>query len=159
MELAATLKTLRKKHEWTQQQLADRIGIKRSLVGAYEEGRAEPKLDTLMALARIFQTSLDTLVSGISSKRTDAIDTERLAGRKLRVLAVPIDPETNRERISLVPVKAAAGYLGGYGDIDFIEALPQFSLPIPELSTEETRRVFQIQGDSMLPFLPGSYVI
>ncbi len=33
------------------------------------------------------------------------------------------------------------------------------SLPIPELSSEETRRVFQIQGDSMLPFLPGSYVI
>ena len=53
------------------------------------------------------------------------MDAERLAGRKLRVLAVPIDPETNRERISLVPVKAAAGYLGGYGDIDFVEALPE----------------------------------
>ena len=43
--------------------------------------------------------------------------------------------------------------------MDFIEALPQFSLPMPEISSEETRRVFQIQGDSMLPFLPGSYLI
>ncbi|HAG05307.1 MAG TPA: transcriptional regulator, partial [Cryomorphaceae bacterium] len=38
MELAHTLKALRKKHGWTQQQLAERAGIKRSLVGAYEEG-------------------------------------------------------------------------------------------------------------------------
>jgi transcriptional regulator with XRE-family HTH domain len=159
MELAHTLKALRKKHGWTQQQLAERAGIKRSLVGAYEEGRAEPKLETLLAFSRIFQMSLDALVGGALPSAAAEVDAERLAGRKLRVLAVPIDHETNRERISLVPVKAAAGYLGGYGDIDFVEALPQFSLPIPELSSEETRRVFQIQGDSMLPFLPGSYVI
>ena len=159
MELAHTLKALRKKHGWTQQQLAERAGIKRSLVGAYEEGRAEPKLETLLAFSRIFQMSLDALVGGALPSAAAEVDAERLAGRKLRVLAVPIDPETNRERISLVPVKAAAGSLGGYGDIDFVEALPQFSLPIPELSSEETRRVFQIQGDSMLPFLPGSYVI
>jgi hypothetical protein len=59
----------------------------------------------------------------------------------------------------VVPVKAAAGYLGGYGDLDFIEALPQFALPLPEFAQEETRRVFQIQGDSMLPVVSGSYVI
>ena len=160
MELANSLKSLRKKNGWTQQQLADRVGVKRSLIGSYEEGRAEPKLETLMAFSRVFQTSLDDLVGGTDpASPSKDVDAERLAGRKLRVLAVPIDPESNRERISLVPVKAAAGYLGGYGDIDFVEALPQFSLPIPELSSEETRRVFQIQGDSMLPFLPGSYVI
>jgi len=117
------------------------------------------QIETLLAFSRIFQVSLDALVGGAIPSASTEVDAERLAGRKLRVLAVPIDPETNRERISLVPVKAAAGYLGGYGDIDFVEALPQFSLPIPELSSEETRRVFQIQGDSMLPFLPGSYVI
>jgi phage repressor protein C with HTH and peptisase S24 domain len=72
---------------------------------------------------------------------------------------VAVDPKEGRERVTVVPVKAAAGYLGGYGDLDFIEALPQFALPLPEFAHEETRRVFQIQGDSMLPVLPGSYVI
>ena len=37
------LRHLRKEKGLTQQQLADKLGITRSLVGAYEENRAEPK--------------------------------------------------------------------------------------------------------------------
>ena len=160
MKLDKTLKSMRKLKNWTQQQLADRVGLKRSVIGAYEEGRAEPKIESLLAFSRLFNMSIDDLLSGqIEGEQPSGINTERLAGKKLRILAVPIDLKTNKEKVSLVPVKAAAGYLGGYGDIDFIEALPQFSLPMPEISSEETRRVFQIQGDSMLPFLPGSYLI
>tara|TARA_B100000767_G_scaffold267756_1_gene286939 strand:+ start:112 stop:909 length:798 start_codon:yes stop_codon:yes gene_type:complete len=160
MKLDKTLKSMRKLNNWTQQQLADRVGLKRSVIGAYEEGRAEPKIESLLAFSRLFNMSIDDLLSGqIKGFQPSSVNTERLAGKKLRILAVPIDPKTNKERVSLVPVKAAAGYLGGYGDMDFIEALPQFSLPMPEISSEETRRVFQIQGDSMLPFLPGSYLI
>jgi hypothetical protein len=93
------------------------------------------------------------LVSG------EARTTQELSGQRLRVLTVAVDPEAGKERVTVVPVKAAAGYLGGYGDLDFIEALPQFALPLPEFAQEETRRVFQIQGDSMLPVVSGSYVI
>lgn len=157
MYLSQNLKTLRKQKQWTQQQLAERVGIKRSLVGAYEEGRAEPKLDTLLALSEVFQVTLDQLVS--SAIEGALLPAERSSGKKLRVLTVATDGVSGKERVSVVPVKAAAGYLGGYGDIDFIEALPQFSLPLPEFAQEETRRVFQIQGDSMLPILPGSYAI
>ncbi|CAI8272521.1 MAG: HTH-type transcriptional regulator Xre [Owenweeksia sp. TMED14] len=160
MKLDMTLKSIRKLNSWTQEQLADRVGLKRSLIGAYEEGRAEPKIETLLAFSRLFNMSVDDLLAGqMKGIKSSNVETERLAGKKLRILVVPVDPKTNKESVSLVPIKAAAGYLGGYGDMDFIEALPQFSLPIPEISSEETRRVFQIEGDSMLPFLPGSYLI
>ena len=160
MKLDQTLKSMRKLNGWTQEQLAKRVGLKRSLIGAYEEGRAEPKIESLLAFSKLFNLSIDDMISGkVGGSKLILKDNNRLAGNKLRVLAVPIDSETNKEKVSLVPVKAAAGYLGGYGDIDFVEALPQFSLPMPEISSEETRRVFQIQGDSMLPFLPGSYLI
>ena len=160
MKLDQTLKSMRKLNGWTQEQLAKRVGLKRSLIGAYEEGRAEPKIESLLAFSKLFNLSIDDMISGkVGGAKLILKDNNRLAGNKLRVLAVPIDSETNKEKVSLVPVKAAAGYLGGYGDIDFVEALPQFSLPMPEISSEETRRVFQIQGDSMLPFLPGSYLI
>jgi hypothetical protein len=122
-------------------------------VGSYEEGRAEPKLDTIKAMAQLFACSIDSLVLG------EARSPKELSGQKLRILTVAVDSEAGRERITVVPVKAAAGYLGGYGDLDFIEALPQFALPLPEFAQEETRRVFQIQGDSMLPVVSGSYVI
>ena len=49
--ISANLKYLRKKKGLTQQQFADAIGIKRSLVGAYEEDRAEPKYDLLKKIA------------------------------------------------------------------------------------------------------------
>ena len=43
----SNLKYLRKKKGLTQQQFADALEIKRSLVGAYEEERAEPKYELL----------------------------------------------------------------------------------------------------------------
>ncbi|MEY2752573.1 MAG: transcriptional regulator [Bacteroidota bacterium] len=153
MALAEQIKNHRKAKAWTQAQLAERLGLSRAQVGSYEEGRAEPKLDSLKAMAQLFGCSIDALVSG------DARSAQELSGQRLRVLTVAVDPESGRERVTVVPVKAAAGYLGGYGDLDFIEALPQFGLPLPEFAQEETRRVFQIQGDSMLPVISGSYVI
>ena len=58
----------------------------------------------------------------------------------------------------MVPIKAAAGYLNGYADPEFIEELPNFNLPMQEFS-QGTFRAFQIKGDSMLPIQPGSYVL
>jgi transcriptional regulator with XRE-family HTH domain len=46
----------------TQEQFARRIGIKRSLLGAYEEARANPNLDNLMNIAKIFGTTVDNLL-------------------------------------------------------------------------------------------------
>ncbi|MCR5889774.1 helix-turn-helix transcriptional regulator [Hymenobacter sp. J193] len=63
------LKFWRRELSLTQAQIAEKLGIKRSLVGAYEEGRAEPKLTTLVNMARLFGISLDQLVTTDFSKR------------------------------------------------------------------------------------------
>ncbi|MFZ1534374.1 MAG: helix-turn-helix transcriptional regulator, partial [Chitinophagaceae bacterium] len=39
------LKYLRKLRWWTQEEFANKLRIKRSLLGAYEEERAEPRID------------------------------------------------------------------------------------------------------------------
>ena len=44
------LKYLRKLRGWTQEEFANKLGIKRSLVGAYEEERADPRIDVLEKL-------------------------------------------------------------------------------------------------------------
>jgi phage repressor protein C with HTH and peptisase S24 domain len=71
------------------------------------------------------------------------------------VLAVTVDRQ-NRENIELVPMKAAAGYLAGYADPEFLEELPHFHLP---MLPQGTYRAFEITGDSMLPMQPGSVII
>lgn len=52
--------------------------------------------------------------------------------------------------ISLVNVKARAGYLNGYGDVEFIEALPSYTMPG---FNNGTFRAFETEGNSMSPTL------
>jgi transcriptional regulator with XRE-family HTH domain len=56
------LKYLRKLRGWTQQEMADKLQIKRSLLGAYEECRAEPRYPVLERLSDLFHVSIDDLL-------------------------------------------------------------------------------------------------
>jgi transcriptional regulator with XRE-family HTH domain len=56
------IKYLRRLNGLTQEQFSNRIGIKRSLLGAYEEARANPNLDNLQNIAKIFGTTVDAII-------------------------------------------------------------------------------------------------
>lgn len=56
------IRYIRKKAEYTQQQFADSISIKRSNLGAYEEGRAIIPIDSLAEISKNYNVSLDDLV-------------------------------------------------------------------------------------------------
>ncbi len=56
------LKYLRKLRGWTQEEFASKLGIKRSLIGAYEEERADPRLDVMEIICEIFKVTLDELM-------------------------------------------------------------------------------------------------
>jgi transcriptional regulator with XRE-family HTH domain len=166
------LKFWRRELALTQAQMAEKLGIKRSLVGAYEEGRAEPKLTTLVNMARQFGITLDALVTTDFSKKKNAkaamlqmqnqnaapaLDaTASRPGGNLRILALTVDKDQN-ENIELVPLKASAGYLIGYADPEYLEELPKFRLPM--LGTNGTYRAFEISGDSMLPIASGTVIV
>lgn len=57
------IRYLRRKYQFTQEQMARKLGIKRSLLGAYEEARANPRLEVLVKAAELFNVSVDQLVS------------------------------------------------------------------------------------------------
>ena len=60
--IASNMKFLRKTKTWTQSDLAEELNIKRSLIGAYEEGRARPTYELLYELSKpvvlVFHTVL-----------------------------------------------------------------------------------------------------
>ncbi|MEI7586364.1 helix-turn-helix domain-containing protein [Runella sp.] len=56
------MKYLRKLHGMTQDQFARRMGIKRASVGAYEEQRANPNIDVLKTMSKLFNVSVDDLL-------------------------------------------------------------------------------------------------
>ncbi len=59
--ISENIKYLRKLNGLTQDQFARRIGIKRSLVGAYEEARANPNPNNMIAMAKAFNITVDNL--------------------------------------------------------------------------------------------------
>jgi transcriptional regulator with XRE-family HTH domain len=140
------LKYLRKLRGWTQEEFAKKIRIKRSLLGAYEEERADPRIDVLEVVADMFKLSLDDLL------RKDVSDNKGsyLAKRRAQKLA------SGRADIPFVPVKAAAGYLAGFADPDFIDELNTFTLPMLQGGDY---RAFEIVGDSMMPTPSGSVIV
>ncbi len=154
-KLNENVRFVRKQLNLTQDQFAQKLGIKRSLVGAYEEGRAEPRLDLLQKMAELAGISVDTFI-GTDITQGDSIPgkTEKyLRGKD--VLVITVD-EFKKDNIELVPYKAAAGYLNGYADSEYVKELPKFKLPI---LGHGTYRAFEISGDSMLPLMPGTIVI
>ena len=141
------LKHLRKLKGMTQEEFANTLQIKRSLLGAYEEERAEPRIDVLEIVSDHFRISLDDLL------RRDLSETKRdyLAKRRQQKLG-----SDNHSVIHFVPMKAAAGYLAGYADEEFIDELNTFTLP---MLGNGLFRAFEIIGDSMLPTPSGSIIV
>ncbi len=140
------LKYLRKLRGWTQEEFAQKLRIKRSLLGAYEEERADPRIDILEIVADMFKLTLDDLLrKDVSDNKTNYI-----ARRRAQKMA------GGRTDIPFVPVKAAAGYLTGYADPEFIDELNTFTLP---MLTGGDYRAFEIMGDSMMPTPSGSVIV
>lgn len=151
--IAENLKYLRKKKSLTQQQLADAMDVKRSLIGAYEEDRAEPKYELLNKIASFFELTMDEMVNEVINDSWKP--SEKGAGSALRILSITVDKENN-ENIELVPIKASAGYLNGYADPEYISELPRFNLP---MFNQGSFRAFELKGDSMLPLESGTVII
>ncbi len=142
------LKYLRKLRGWTQDEFANKLGIKRSLLGAYEEERAEPRLEVLEIISDMFKVTLDELFrKDLSVVQGSSYLAKR---RQLKMM------NADRNIIHFVPIKAAAGYLAGYADSEFIDELNTFTLP---MLTGGNYRAFEIIGDSMMPTPSGSIIV
>ncbi len=141
------LKYLRKLRGWTQEEFAIKLGIKRSLIGAYEEERADPRLEVLEIICDIFNLTLDEVLLKDLSNTSGSYLSRR---RQQKMMSA------ERNLIHFVPVKAAAGYLAGYADSEFIDELNTFTLPM--LSGGDYR-AFEIIGDSMMPTPSGSIIV
>ena len=161
-KLNENIRSLRKSLNLTQEEFAARLQIKRSLVGAYEEGRAEPRLELLCKMADLGGIPVEDLLQSPEFRAAfkQSIKTSLIKNvevfNKSTARRVDISPSEGKNNIELVPLKAAAGYLNGYADPEFVQELPRFSLP---MLNHGTYRAFEISGDSMLPLQSGTIVV
>lgn len=83
MNFGEKLKTLRTGQKLTQQQLADRLGVAKSVVSYYESGSRYPSYDVLVKIAHTFHVTTDFLLD-IERKRV--IDVSDLSEKDIIVI-------------------------------------------------------------------------
>mgnify|MGYP001059584570 CR=1 FL=1 len=60
--IGKNIRKIRTVKNYSQTDFADKFALKRATVGAYEEGRSEPKISTLIEIANYFSISVDDLL-------------------------------------------------------------------------------------------------
>jgi transcriptional regulator with XRE-family HTH domain len=171
------IRHLRRKYQFTQEEMAKKLGIKRSLLGAYEEDRANPRLDVLVKAAEIFNVSVDRLVSEPLGDTAPPVapakpkaekrpretpsffrksdDSRQEAGDEAQGSAAsPVAVQSLR----LVPANEFGSYFYNAVDDDYLRELPELRLPLlPD--TDQPYRAFEVADDSMAPISRGSVVV
>lgn len=152
------IKEILKARKVSQTDLAKALGVSHATVN--ERLNKDEDIDSvefIKAVALLTGYSFDDIMDGpkssASSRSTrqelmvvNEIHSNYLSGKTIRPVAVTVNPQ-GKELITLVGVRAQAGYLKGYGDPHYIEKLPAFSLPILK---DGAYRMFEVDGDSML---------
>lgn len=88
VDLGTNLKNLRVKKNLTQAQLAQKLGITKSVISAYETGLRLPSYDILIHIAKIFNVSTDYLL-GVEKKHE--IDLSGLSEEEVKALLALIE--------------------------------------------------------------------
>lgn len=126
------IKTMRMTRGWTQQELADKLRCGTSTIGMYETDKREPDLDTIEALADVFNTT----ISSILGEKANILSNIRpLSDQKMT--KVPLIGEV----AAGIPILAEQEY-----DV-FIEG------------PSKADYALRVEGDSMSPtYLPGDVI-
>lgn len=93
VDFGSKLKAMRVNKHLSQEQLAKRIGITKSMVSAYETSMRMPSYEVLIKIALFFNVSLDYL---LGLKEYDSLNVSGLSERQKTILTDIID-EWKRE--------------------------------------------------------------
>ena len=117
------LKELRSSMGFSQQKLADKLGVSRSTVAMWESGASQPDNDSLLHLAKIFNTSTDFLLGNVE---------ERYASPK--GVKVPV-----------------LGYIRAGIPLDAVEEILDYEEVDPAMAAKGDLFALRVKGDSMEP--------
>jgi transcriptional regulator with XRE-family HTH domain len=138
------IRKLRTVKKLSQASFAELFGLARPSVGAYEEGRSEPKMETLIQIAQHFGLSVDLLL-------TKELTVNELYHFDIfqEQLASPPPPSPADAPTDVTPYVAgnrSLEYIVNYHDPAFIDSLPWVKLPH---QLPSPTRAFEIRGAEM----------
>ena len=76
MTIGEKICKLRKEYNYTQEQLADRLGVSRQSISKWESDLAYPETDKLIELGKLFNCSMDYLLKDGITEKTEVTNTD-----------------------------------------------------------------------------------
>lgn len=142
------IKKLRRLKSMSQTELADLIGLKRGALGAYEEGRSEPKVETIIHTANYFSIPIDGLL------------TRELSINELLNFNTDLTTDESQLRkvypkIPFITKSNYSDYLAYYNKDNFISKMPYMEWPVDDSS--KTYRFYEITDLEMSNNQGGLY--
>lgn len=89
------IKEYRKINNWTQTDLAEKIGIGKTTIGNYEKGYRSPKKDTMFDIANVFGVSIDDLFPPIHKADTPTASPDLLT-QQITDTVVQLTPDNKK---------------------------------------------------------------
>ena len=118
------IKKIRSVKGLSQQAFAELFELKRGTLGAYEEGRSEPKIETIIKIANYFSIAIDDLL-------TNELTVNQLL--KFKGDLTTYADHVKREQFTIIPCVTegtAVEYITLYDKESFIKELPTIQLPV-----------------------------
>ncbi|WP_109831230.1 LexA family transcriptional regulator [Reichenbachiella versicolor] len=148
--VGSNIKKIRKVKHISQADFASLFNLARPSVGAYEEGRSEPKLETIISIANHFRISIDILLTrDLTVNEIFSLDQ---LNKKLDKVHLPNDKNTiessneHKSGVPLVKIQDYLNYIVGYQNADFIQGLEHVNVP---REFEGVVKCFQMNGSEM----------
>jgi phage repressor protein C with HTH and peptisase S24 domain len=152
------VKKIRELYGLTQEQLAVSLSLTRELINKIEKGKAKVSKGTSLRLEKFVRERESEFYSHDATILGQPVTSE--------VSSLPYHLQRREQKVErktvwvpLVGVKAQAGYVKGYEQVDFIESLDKYSLPPGVHPGGAQWSYFEIDGDSMEPTFSSSDVI
>ena len=74
------LKLLRKQHGLTQEAVAEKLGVSRQAVAKWERGECLPDIDNVIAIADMYEITVDSLVRNITTLQNEQNEKKHMFG-------------------------------------------------------------------------------
>ncbi|MFL5772885.1 MAG: S24 family peptidase [Flavisolibacter sp.] len=158
MKSIINIKEIRQLHNLTQQEFADLLGITRELVNKMEKG----KTGVSKATSALVKQFLHERKSENNSQNIEDVEFFGIPRKPAMPYHLQRREQKNQAlefQVELVGIKAQAGYVKGYEQVDYMDKLEKYSLPPGVNPAGAVWRYFEIDGDSMEPTLSAGDVV
>lgn len=139
MAISSNIKYFRKQKNWTQEQLAERLGVTRSTVTQWETGWSQPRMGKVEELASAFDITVSDLV--------DENPKPRLSGEK----------KVQATDVTYIPLRGRV-HAGAWTEPDVLD---EVNVCVPQWLYERDKDIYavEVEGDCMSRVYPEGCIV